>query len=270
MKSREIAAVVETIAPISGGMPGDELGFVFGDGEVEVTGVAVCWSPTLAVIREAARLRCNMIISHEPVFFQKRWSVDAEAKNTWFEEAEDACKPVNVARNAALAAMKGCVWRAHSNWDTAPKYGIIDGLIDELGVGPAVARSRFMTLHNVPPIVVRDLARDVQRKLNTGAIRVTGDLNRKVTRVATMIGGLGQMFNSPEEAAALGAEAVVAGECLAYTMWNATELGLSLIEAGHGASENPGMRAMARWLGTQVKDVPVRFVDTGLAWTMVV
>lgn len=268
MKSREVAAVVETIAPISGGMPGDELGFVFGHGDLDVTGVAVCWSPTLAVIREAARLKCNMIISHEPVFFQKRWSVDAEAKNVWFEEADDAHKPVNRGRRAALEAMNGCVWRAHSNWDVAPKYGIIDGLISELALGPAIARSRFMTLHKVAPVVVRDLARDVQRKLNTGSIRVTGDLNRKVTRVATMIGGLGQLFNSPEEAAAMGAEAVVAGECLAYTMWNATELGLSLIEAGHGASENPGMRAMARWLGGQVKGVPVHFVDTGLAWTM--
>jgi putative NIF3 family GTP cyclohydrolase 1 type 2 len=124
-----------------------------------------------------------------------------------------------------------------------------------------------MTLHQVAPIAVGDLARDVQRRLTTGAIRVTGPLDRKVTRIATMIGGLGQMFNSPEEASALGAEVVIAGECLAYTLWNAVELNLSLIEAGHGASENPGMRAMARWLASEFKGLPVRFIDTGLAWS---
>ncbi len=269
MKAREIAAVVERIAPISGGMPGDELGFVYGTGEEEARGVATCWSPTRRVIEEAARAGCNMIISHEPLFFQRRWSVDAEAKNVWFEEAEDSAKAVNRARAAALKAMGGCVWRAHSNWDTAPRYGVIDALIAELALGAPTARSRFMTLHSVKEIAVRDLARKVQRTLDTGSVRVTGNLDRKVTRVATMIGGLGQMFNSVEEAATLGAEAVVAGECLAYTMWNAEELGLSLIEAGHGASENPGMRAMARWLAEQIPGTPVRFMDTGLAWTTV-
>jgi putative NIF3 family GTP cyclohydrolase 1 type 2 len=266
MKAAEIAAVVETIAPISSGMAGDELGFVYGTGNRKISGVAVCWSPTLRALREAERLACNMIISHEPLFYQKRWSVDAEAKNTWFVEAEDKAKPVNRRRAAQLKKMGGCVWRAHSNWDIAPKLGIVDALIQTLDLGPIVRRGFLTTLHRIPRISVRRLASRVRRRLDTGPIRIVGDPARQVSRVATMIGGLGQMFNSVEEAAALGAEAVVAGECLAYTLWNAQELNLSLIEAGHGACENPGMRAMAHWLAEELNGVPVRFIDTGLAW----
>jgi len=269
MKASEVAAAIESVAPISSGMEGDELGFVYGDGDVDVTGVGVCWSPSLNVIETAAAAGCNMIASHEPLFYQKRWSVDAEAKNAWFKEAEDEDKVVNRTRAAALDRMKGCVYRAHSNWDVAPGIGIIDGLIDELGFGEIVRRGDFTTLHEIAPVTVGDLARDVQRKLGTGTIRVIGDLDRTVTRVATLIGGLGQLFNSPEEIADLGAEAVVAGECLAYTCRYAQELGIALIEAGHCASENPGMRAMARFLTEKLPAVKVEFIDTGRSWTCV-
>jgi len=269
MRASEIAGVIESLAPLSSGMEGDELGFVHGHGDLEVRGVAVCWSPTLRVIRMAARAGCNMIVSHEPLIYQKRWSADAEAKNVWFEEAEDEAKTVNRNRRNALDEIGGCAYRAHSNWDIAPEIGIIDALCNALELGLACKRGRFTTVHEVRPVSVRNLARLVQTRLNTGPIRVVGDLDRTVSRVGTMIGGLGQLFNAPEEPAALGAEAVVAGECLDYTLRNADELGLALIEAGHCASESPGMRAMAEWLRGKLKGLQVEFIDTGRDWLIV-
>ena len=62
MKAGEVAKKIESIAPISSGMAGDELGFVFGNSDVEVRGVAVCWSPTLDVILQVEKLGCNMIL----------------------------------------------------------------------------------------------------------------------------------------------------------------------------------------------------------------
>ena len=266
MLASAVTRIIESVAPISSGMEGDELGFLFGSAETPVRGVAVCWAPTLRVIEEAERLDCNMVVSHEPLFYQKRWSVDAEAGNTWIEEAEDDDKLVNRERAEALKRMNGCLWRAHSNWDPAPEIGVLDALINVLELGPAVRHGRFTTLHEVAPVTVRDLARSVQERLRTGALRVVGDLDREVTMVGTLIGGLGQLFNSPEEPATLGAEVIIAGECLAYTLHYAHELGVGLIEAGHCANENPGMRAMASWLATKLEGVPVRFVDTGRDW----
>jgi hypothetical protein len=39
-----------------------------------------------------------------------------------------------------------------------------------------------------------------------------------------------------------------------------------VIEAGHCASENPGMRALARWLGGKMP-IRVEFLDTGAPWS---
>ena len=269
MKAAEVAKVLETVAPISSGMEGDELGFIFGDPEIEVSGVAVCWSPTLEVIGRARELNCNLVISHEPLFFQKRWSADVEAKNVWFDEAEDDDKVVNRNRAAALKELGACVYRAHSNWDLTPEIGVRDALISLLELGPPIRLGRFTSVHEIAPITVRDLAQRVRDRLGIPPVRVVGDPDREVTLIGTLYGGLGQMFNSPEELANLGAEALVAGECLAYTLWNAKELGVALIEAGHGESENPGMRAMARWLAERLEGVDVEFVDTGQPWSYV-
>lgn len=266
MKAADVAKVIESHAPLSSGMEGDELGYLFGSAETPVRGVATCWSPTLPVIEEAEGRGCNMIVAHEPLFYQKRWSVDAEAKNVWIEEAEDADKVVNKNRAAALERMGGCVFRCHTNWDPAPRIGIIDALIKTLKLGPVVKRGRFVTLHEVKPILMGELAYKVQKVLDTDSIRVTGRVDRYVSRVATLVGGLGQMFNSPEEPAALGADVIIAGECLAYTLHYALELGVCVIEAGHCAIENPGMRAMAEWLNKKLKGVEVVFLDSGKPW----
>jgi len=84
--------------------------------------------------------------------------------------------------------------------------------------------------------------------------------------MGTMYGGFGQMFNSSEAMATLGVEAIIAGECCDYTLRNAEELGMAVIEAGHCASENPGMRALARWLAKKLPEIRVAFVDTGRPW----
>ena len=266
MNASQVAELIESIAPISSGMQGDELGFIFGAPDTDLRGVAVCWSPTLDVIQSAGQLGCNMIVSHEPLFFQKRWSTDAEAGNVWFEEAEDEEKAVNRGRAAALEGMGACVYRAHSNWDLTPEIGIRDALAAALDLGPAIRLGQYTSLHEVEPVTIRGLVHRVQTKLDTGPIRVVGNPAREATRIGTLYGGLGQMLNSPEEMASLGAEAVIAGECLAYTLWCAKELGLALIEAGHCATENPGMRAMANWLDGQLGDLPVQFIDTGRPW----
>lgn len=266
MKAGKVAHRIESISPISMGAPGDELGFLFGDGDVSVRGVAVCWAPTLEVIEQAEALGCNMIVCHEPLFYHKSWSQDPEAKLVWFEEADDEDKAVNRGRRAALQRMGGCAYRAHSNWDVVPGIGVIDAAAEALGFGPPVQRGRYTTVHEIQPTTVRALAHRTQQTLGTGPIRVVGDLDREVTRVGTMLGGLGQMFNAPEEMANFRVEAGVFGECLAYGLHLARELNVAVIEAGHGATENPGVRALAQWLTEGLRPLNVRFIDSGRPW----
>lgn len=266
LKAKDVAAFLESLAPLESGVPGDDLGFSFGDPETQVSAVAVCWAPTRAVIAKAAAGGANLLVAHEPLFHRRAWSGDGEVGARWFDEAPDADKLVNRRRAALLARHRIAVYRAHSNWDTAPGIGVGDALAAALGLGAPLRRRRFTAVYRVPPLTVGALACRVRRRLATGPIRCTGSPGRLVSHVGLFYGGLGQMFNVPEEMVALGAEAAVAGECLAYTLHHAAEIGLAVIEAGHCASENPGMRAMAGRLGEAFATTPVFFLDSGRPW----
>ncbi len=266
MKAREVAILIEELAPLSSGMPGDDLGFSHGNPESVVTGVVTCWSPTLPVIRKTLALGASLIISHEALYYRREWSGDGEIGGRWFEEAEDSAKKVNRRRAALLDKGGISVYRAHSNWDIAPRIGVRDALASELGLENIVGKDRYMAVYDIPPVELEELARHVSRKLKAGRVRVTGSFRRKVRRVGLVYGGLAQMFNSPEAITNLGAEVAVAGECLAYTLHHAVETGLSVIEAGHCATENPGMRALTRWLGEVLGNTPVTFLDSGRPW----
>lgn len=269
MKAREVALLVEEIAPLSSGIPGDDLGFSYGSPESVVRGIVTCWSPTLRVLSRAPALGANLVISHEPLFYRRDWSGDREVGARWFEEADDSLKKINRRRTALLEKGRVSVYRAHSNWDVVPRIGVRDALAAELGFERLFNRDRFMAVYEIDPVEAGELARQVSRKLKAGHVRVTGSLRRKVKRAGLVYGGLGQMFNSPEAIAALGADAAIAGECLAYTFHHAAETGISFIEAGHCATENPGMRAMARWLGGLTGGIPVTFIDSGHPWKTV-
>jgi len=52
-KAKDIAKVFEEIAPVETGISGDELGFVYGDPETQVTGLACLWN-----IQVQSRIAC--------------------------------------------------------------------------------------------------------------------------------------------------------------------------------------------------------------------
>ena len=64
MTAKEVEAVVLGISPLERAMPGDPTGLLYGDPEIEVTGVAVTWTPTVQVLREAAVDGLNFVLTH--------------------------------------------------------------------------------------------------------------------------------------------------------------------------------------------------------------
>ena len=70
MLMQEVADIVEELAPLSIGHPGDELGLLVGNPDDEVKGVATCWSPTLAVLEKAVEADANLAIEYGPLGIQ--------------------------------------------------------------------------------------------------------------------------------------------------------------------------------------------------------
>ena len=70
MKIKEITGVLEEWAPKALQESYDNSGLQVGDPEASVRKALVCLDCTEAVVAEAARLECDLIISHHPLIFK--------------------------------------------------------------------------------------------------------------------------------------------------------------------------------------------------------
>ena len=114
-------------------------------------------------------------------------------------------------------------------------------------------------------MTLKELAKDVEKRLNLKGIRVIGDPDAKVNRAAILQGA--PPFRAPRTMQQV--DVVVAGE---QREWEGVEYAWDLqssgehkgmILIGHWVSEEDGMRLCADWLKTFISEVPVEWIPAG-------
>lgn len=91
-------------------------------------------------------------------------------------------------------------------------------------------------------IKLKDFADNIKNLLDVKYMKVAGDLDKPVKRVAFCGGGASSLFR---EAAKAGADVYVTGDTKHHDILDANALGLAMIDAGHFETEKPGMTALA-------------------------
>jgi putative NIF3 family GTP cyclohydrolase 1 type 2 len=230
--------------------------FKAGNPDVRVTGIAVTMMATLDVLQRAAASGDNLIITHEPTFFDH-----LDVSDQLPEKDKD---PVLAEKRAFIAQHNLVVWRFHDHWHARSPDGI------EAGMVHALAWEKFQDAHNqylfeIPETPLEKLASDIKRKLGIHIVRVVGDPALRVTRVAMAPGAAG--FTHHARALEMpGVQTLVIGEAqewetVEYVADAVTEgKQKSLIILSHIPSEQAGMEECTRWLKTFVTEVPIQFV----------
>ena len=70
MKINEIASALESIAPLTLQEDYDNAGLIIGNAEVVCKGILVSLDVTEAVVEEAVKMKCNLIVAHHPIIFR--------------------------------------------------------------------------------------------------------------------------------------------------------------------------------------------------------
>jgi dinuclear metal center YbgI/SA1388 family protein len=119
MRASEIISILESFAPPVYQESYDNSGLQVGDSSTEVTGVLLSLDITEAVIEEALRRGCNMIIAHHPIIFS---GLKRLAGRTYVE------------RVVTLAIKKDVIlYAAHTNLDNA-RAGVNAIIAEKLGL----------------------------------------------------------------------------------------------------------------------------------------
>lgn len=232
--------------------------FKAGNPDTVVTGIAVTMMATLDVLQRAVAGGNNLIITHEPTFYDHLDKPDGLGQGE--SDAVLAAKRDFIEKHGLV------IWRFHDHWHARKPDGIEAGVVQALGweTFQDPANEHLFTL---PETSLEQMATEIKNRLAIRTIRVVGKPEMRVTRVALSPGAAG--FGKETRALEMpDVQVLVIGETrewetVEYVADAITEgKKKALIILGHIPSEQAGMEECARWLKGFVSEVPITFVPT--------
>ncbi|HWB26879.1 MAG TPA: Nif3-like dinuclear metal center hexameric protein [Chitinophagaceae bacterium] len=232
-----------------------------GTASQKVTGIVTTMFATVKIIEEAARLKANFIIAHEPTFYNHTDDVN------WVPGSE------TVKQKQALLQKHGiAVWRFHDQWHSHRPDGILYGVLKKTGW------TQYYTPGNpvieVPAASLKDIITHLKSSLGIEHVRVIGNLAQSCKRIVLMPGAAGgQMQMGVVEKQ--HPDVLIVGEVheweTAEYIRDSLRLGTktSLVVLGHSVSEEPGMEWLVEWLQPKVPGLAVTHIASGNPFTWV-
>lgn len=234
--------------------------------------VAVALVPTAEVLKKAGEAGCNLVITHEPIFYQTpdfpSWM--GNFKNSVYEEKQKLIDEYGLT-----------VFRDHDHMHAHNPDSIFFGVMRELGweqyyVKPKSGAAGYFCM-DLPKMKLRDVAEHLKEKLNLNGLKYMGDLDKEVSRVA-IVGHLFPGFMGADEVGEDGfyhdfamelmkameedgVEVIIPGEIIEWTVLayirDAIEMGknMSCLSIGHFNVEELGMKDFADRIREQIEDV---------------
>ena len=241
---QQIYEEMQRIAPLALAESWDNPGLLVDCGG-EVSRVLVTLDITPEVVEEAARKGCGLIVSHHPVIFSPLKKLSGQ--DVAFQLVKSGISAI-------------CM---HTNLDAA-EGGVNEVLAGIFGMREMEAFAEGCgRVGSIEPVTVPELAKKAQKELasrcnqpfNGPAVQVKfADTGKTVRRLAVISGAGGSLF---EDAIAQGADCLLTGEANHHHAIDAKRLGLSLIAAGHYATEFPVTAAVAEKLRTAFPELEV-------------
>ena len=226
-----------------------------GEPSTPVKGIATTFLDTMDVLREADRRGANLVITHEPTFY-----------NHLDDTAFFTDDPVYREKLAFIQQHHMVVFRLHDAIHLASPDHIATGFFQELGWQNYTVGGNPL-LVTIPKTTLLKLSRDLAAKLDARTLRVVGDPNLEVTHVAIRLGAAGMQ----KQVTALrgDVEVLLAGESAEWEtveyVRDASTQGRhkALILMGHEVSEEAGMKQCAEDLRTLFPNLPVVHIPAG-------
>lgn len=232
-KVEEILGYMSQLAPMELAEDWDNVGLLVNCG-ADVTSILVSLDITDEVVNEAEMQGCQLIVSHHPVIFDPLRAIGR--RDVPFRM---------IKKNISAICM-------HTNLDAA-EGGVNDILCKLFGVQDTC---EFDGLGRVGCLAhtttAQQLAQDCREIL--GAHVKLVDAGRPIHRLAVVGGAGGSMLQAAAQA---GADALLTGEANHHVALDAKQMGMSLIVAGHYATEFPVVPVLADKLSRRFPDLRV-------------
>ncbi|MBR6556676.1 MAG: Nif3-like dinuclear metal center hexameric protein [Clostridia bacterium] len=221
MTVQEIFELLNAFAPVERAEEYDNPGLLVGDGGAEVRRILVALDPSMRVVEEARERGADIIVTHHPFPFtgMKR-----------FVCGDPAADKLSLLLKSGISLIA-----MHTNLDRAAG-GVNDALAETLGlngIAPAEESGLIRKGELGESIAPEEFCREVKAKLCAPGVRAVCG-SRPIRRV--WVGG-GSCSEFLAAAVRGGADAFVTADCRHHAFLDAEEWGITLVDAGHFATE---------------------------------
>ncbi len=243
---------------------------LYGDPNVDCTGIiTTCWA-TIEVIKEAIKKNANFIICHEALFWNHG------DKQDWLIENKNQ---VYFEKRKLLDEYGIVVWRDHDYIhsgipmeDGSYRDGIFYGVAKLLNWHNCFSeRDTFESINfEIPEISAKELVSKIIEIFHLNGVKFIGNPNARINKVKLpmhIIGGANDLINEAEKE---DINCFLTMELSDFTFTEYVrdaamlELDRCIIAMGHFNIEEPGMWYMAQWLQDIIPEkIDIEFVQSG-------
>lgn len=249
LKIKDIYNWLDGFAPFRYAQSWDQCGLQVGDPEAHVERLLVALDPSSAVIAEAEKRKCQCLVTHHPLIFKplKVVRLDdfpgklvARALNSGINVIAahtnlDAAKQGTNDRLSELLSIENVEpLESEDAWSQQDRYG---------GMGRTGVLPKSMRLGNLLTLC--------ERVLDAKGVRIVGDPDRQVLKVALCTGSGGSMLQQVIDS---GVDVFITGDVKYHEAQRALEAGLALVDVGHFASERLIVEPLMNFLKAQAEN----------------
>lgn len=224
-----------------------------GNAEKEIKRVAVTMFPTVKALREAKAWGADMMIVHEPTYYH-HMEMGAET--------EVSRKKREIIEESGMV-----IFRFHDRMHAAAPDGIAEGELHFLGLSGRLEKTPYfasyiMTLDR--EFTARELGLLVEERLGIKRVRIAGERNKPIRRLALCFGSPGGIFELISDE---GIDSMLVGEVCEWKVCeyarDAAELGInkSVIALGHVGSERGGMELLCEKYAEKYGEIEFRYFE---------
>ena len=226
-----------------------------GSPDKEVKRVAVTMNPTVDTIRQAKEWGADMMITHEPLYY-----------NHWDDHSDES---LETEKRALLESTGMTVYRFHDHPHRNKPDLIAMGEYNFLGLDGTVTYPDIFALTRVElntPMTPIELAKHIEDKLGIKYVRIAGVRDEKCSHISAMFGAPGNVIfelTRPET------EIMIVGEisewCIGEYVRDAAALGRkkALLVLGHAGSERAGMVYITGEFEKLLPEIEFKYIECG-------
>jgi dinuclear metal center YbgI/SA1388 family protein len=257
MKIKDLTNFLEKIAPLHLQESYDNAGLIVGDFETEIRGILFCLDSTEAIIEEAIRAGCNVVVAHHPIVFRGLKKINGK----------------NYIERTIISAIKNdvAIYAIHTNLDNVLQNGVNQRFAAVLGLNnlqilspkkdlvspnPNIGAGVVGTLEI--PVSELDFLHLIKVKMSAGIVRHT-ELRGKLIEKVAICGGSGS-FLLPE-AIRSGAQIFVTADFKYHEFFDA-EGQIIIADIGHFESEQFTINLLCELCKEKFSTFALRLAET--------